>query len=491
MSWVAVNIGTYRSSAAIMVGERITKVHPLGSSSDICSFPTVAYVTENHQIRVCAEANAWKNQDPSRFIKDFKYDIHQEQLAFLGVSYCDIVASILRSIKVSAEAMNEGQPIENVLLSIPNQYGASDPRIDILGKAAKNAGFIQVEFIKEALATSYHYRLNSSNGTSLIYDLGEMMFTPALVRQDATGLNVIASSSGLIAGGKYLDELLYKKLISTNHIEYAEDENVQIQQISLVTTMCREVKELLSELDDVSHPIPIIGAGTFNINRQEFERIITPLLEKTYAECDALLCNANIEWKDLKQVVLVGGSSMIPCVTSLFKKYLNEKDASNICFFHAKSVEGKPVDSIYSTCLGSIQYIKERESVSVSGTTTDNVDLLSNKEKGLGYFNGSTFQKNWLLAANCFYKDLLDNEDEESYNYLLRIFQTIIDNLSIVDGTLVIEPILDKVGEDSVDLLVEYLCQLQDRYEQLGYNTFVQDINKLSFWIEIIEIIHN
>lgn len=490
MSWVAVNIGTYRSSAAIIVGERITKVHPLGSSSDICSFPTVAYVAENHQIRVCAEANAWKNQDPSRFIKDFKYDIHQEQLAFLGVSYCDIVASILRSIKVSAEAMNEGQPIENVLLSIPNQYGASDPRIDILGKAAKEAGFIQVEFIKEALATSYHYGLNNFNGTSLIYDLGEMMFAPALVRQDVTGLSLIASSSGLEVGGKYFDELLYKRLISTNHIEYKEDENNQIQQISSVTTMCHEIKEQLSELDGVSFPIPLKGAGTFNIERQEFERIITPLLEKTYAECNSLLQNADLEWKDLNQIVLVGGSSMIPCVTILFQKYLNDKDVYDVSFVHAKSIDGEFADSVYSTCLGSIKYIQERESVNTSSTTSGTFELLSNKEKGVGYFNGSFFPKNWLLAAYCFYKELLDNEDEDSYTYLLQIFQTIIDNLRIADGTLVLNPILDKVGEDSVDLLVEYLCQLQERYEQLGYNTFVQDIYKLSFWIEIIEIIH-
>ena len=157
MSWIAINIGTYHSSAAIEIGGRITKVRPLGSSLDTCSFPTVAYVTEDCHIRVCAEANAWKCQDPSRYIKDFKYDIHQEQLAFLGVSYCDIISAILKSIKVSAEAMLGGQQIEDVLLSIPNQYGTSDPRVDILKNAAQATGFNRIDFIKEALATSYHY----------------------------------------------------------------------------------------------------------------------------------------------------------------------------------------------------------------------------------------------------------------------------------------------------------------------------------------------
>lgn len=118
-------------------------------------------------------------------------------------------------------------------------------------------------------------------------------------------------------------------------------------------------------------------------------------------------------------------------------------------------------------------------------------DCLSNKEIGIRFYNGLDRPKNWLMAAFNFYKVLLENEDNECYNYILQIFQCIIEHLRIVDGTLELAPVLDVVGEDSVDLLVEYLCLLQDRYERLGYDTFVQEIYKLQFWIEIIEKIHN
>ena len=489
MSWIAINIGTYHSSAAIEVGGEVKKVRPLGSSLDTCSFPTVAYVTEDHHIRVCAEANAWKCQDPSRFIKDFKYDIHQEQLAFLGVSFCDIITAIFNSIKISAEAMLGGQQIEDVLLSIPNQYGTSDPRIDILKNAAHATGFKRVEFIKEALATSYYYGVNSQNQVALIYDLGETMFSPALVRNDSNGISVIASSTGIEAGGKYIDERLYKKLLATNHLEYASDDNMQIQQISSVITMCREVKEQLSEFETVSHPVPLKGAGIFNIDRKEFESLISSLLERTYSECDLLIHHANLEWKDINQIILVGGSSNIPYVTTLFHKYLNGKDV-NTNIVHNNTADGKLLDSNYSICLGAIQYIQECERT-VSQQTVQDDETLSNREKGIRFYNGSDRPKNWLMAAFCFYNELTEHEDNECYNYLLQIFQYVIDNLRIVDGTLALEPILDVVGENSVELLVEYLCQLQDRYERLGYDTFVQEIYKLQFWIEIIEKIHN
>lgn len=489
MSWIAINIGTYNSSAAIEIGGRITKVRPLGSSLDTCSFPTVAYVTVDHHIRVCAEANAWKCQDPSRYIKDFKYDIHQEQLAFLGVSYCDIISAILKSIKVSAEAMLGGQQIEDVLLSIPNHYGTSDPRVDILKNAAQATGFNRIDFIKEALATSYHYSIDNQNGVALIYDLGEMMFVPALVRSDSGGTTMIASSSGIEAGGKYIDEMLYKSLLASNNIEYAADDDVQIQQINSVMAMCREIKEQLSEFESVSHPVPIKGAGVFSVNRKEFEASISSMLEKTYAECDSLLHHANLEWKDLTQIILVGGSSNIPCVTTLFQKYLSGKDVS-INIVHNQSVDGVYLDPTYSISLGTIKYIQEcNRNISQHNPIDD--ECLSNKEVGIRFYNGIDRPKNWLMAAFNFYKVLLENEDNECYNNILQIFQYIIEHLRIIDGTLELEPVLDVVGEDSVDLLVEYLCQLQDRYERLGYDTFVQEIYKLQFWIEIIEIIHH
>ena len=489
MSWIAINIGTDHSSAAIEIGGRVTKVRPLGSSLDTCSFPTVAYVTDNHHIRVCTEANAWKCQDPSRFIKDFKYDIHQEYLAFLGVSYCDIISAILKSIKVSAEAMLGGQRIEDVLLSIPNQYGTSDPRVDILKKAALATGFNRVEFIKEAIATSYHYGINEQNGIALVYDLGEMMFAPALVKSDSGATTIIASSPGIEAGGKFIDEMLYKRLLASNHIEYAADDDVQIQQINSVMAMCREIKEQLSELEGVSHPVPIKGAGIFNVDRKEFETSISSMLEKTYAECDSLLHHANMEWKDLTQIILVGGSSNIPCVTTLFQKYLSGKDVS-IDIVHNQSVDGAYLDPTYSICLGTLKYIQEcNRNISQHNPIDD--ERLSNKEVGIRFYNGIDRPKNWLMAAFYFYKVLLENEDNECYNYILQIFQYIIEHLRIIDGTLELEPVLDVVGEDSADLLVEYLCQLQDRYERFGYDTFVQEIYKLHFWIEIIEEIHN
>ena len=196
-----------------------------------------------------------------------------------------------------------------------------------------------------------------------------------------------------------------------------------------------------------------------------------------------------LTWKDINQIILVGGSSNIPYVTTLFHKYLNGKDV-NINIVHNNTADGKLLDSNYSICLGAIQYIQECERIIPQQNVQDD-ETLSNKEKGISFYNGNDRPKNWLMAAFYFYNELTENEDNECYNYLLQIFQYVIDNLRIVDGTLALEPILDVVGEDSVELLVEYLCQLQDRYEQLGYDTFVQEIYKLQFWIEIIEKIHN
>ena len=74
---------------------------------------------------------------------------------------------------------------------------------------------------------------------------------------------------------------------------------------------------------------------------------------------------------------------------------------------------------------------------------------------------------------------------------MMEIYQLILDKLEIENGNLVFQPIVDSVGEDSVDLLVELLIHLQADLEHKGYNTFIQEIFDVDYWIPITDSIIN
>lgn len=77
MNWVSIDFGTSYSSATVMVDDKPVKVHPMGGLYNMYGFPTVAYVDEQKGIKVCNDALPWRCQNPERFVKDFKLNIHE------------------------------------------------------------------------------------------------------------------------------------------------------------------------------------------------------------------------------------------------------------------------------------------------------------------------------------------------------------------------------------------------------------------------------
>ena len=50
---------------------------------------------------------------------------------------------------------------------------------------------------------------------------------------------------------------------------------------------------------------------------------------------------------------------------------------------------------------------------------------------------------------------------------------------------LVFQPIVEIIGEDAVDMLVELLICIQQKLDAEGYESFIQQIYDLSYWAEI------
>lgn len=112
-------------------------------------------------------------------------------------------------------------------------------------------------------------------------------------------------------------------------------------------------------------------------------------------------------------------------------------------------------------------------------------------DKAMALKTGNGIGKNWILSAYYFNKAYSSTQDENAFNQMMEIYQLILDKLEIENGNLVFLPIVDSVGEGSVDLLVELLIHLQADLESKGYNTFIQEIFDVDYWIPITDSIIN
>ena len=344
--WVCIDFGTSNTAAAI----EIDGAPHIVSYCNDQYFPTVTCVLDNGSIEVCQNAISFRTSHPETFKQEFKLNIGDD-IDINSVTYTDIVAKILEFVKGCAETENNGNSIANVLLTIPALYTENDHRKAVMISAAKKAGFSNVEFVKEPDAAAHHYAYISkqkSIGLTLVYDLGGGTFDPALVDISAKNALLLGNDSGVKCGGHYFDRAIYKH-ISAKFSEYKPLSKTQRLEDY---EACRRLKESLSSLPSASQMFS--NGETYTLTRDELNTLLKPLIELTLKSCDNVVATSNRTWTDVKQVILVGGSTALPLISEMLEKHLVSHSASGVKIIrNTKGVNGE-YSHRFATCLGGI-----------------------------------------------------------------------------------------------------------------------------------------
>jgi molecular chaperone DnaK len=95
---------------------------------------------------------------------------------------------------------------------------------------------------------------------------------------------------------------------------------------------CEKGKKELSSAQSTDINLPFITADAsgpkhlqMNISRSEFERLVDPLIERTRGPLEQALKDARMKPSEIDEVVLVGGSTRIPKVQELVRKFFDKE----------------------------------------------------------------------------------------------------------------------------------------------------------------------
>lgn len=315
-------------------------------------FPTVACVLGKDKIAVCQSAEQFKTKYPEFYLQEFKLNI-AEPLDCNGAGYREVVAAILRHIKGCAEIENNGNRIDNVMLTVPAIYTESDRRKEVMRQAALDAGFRKVAFMREAHAAALHYAYiqgTETVGLSLVYDLGGGTFDPALIMLSGENEpDFLGCDSGVKCGGQYFDAAIYKQAQAE-----AKASGVPLERSAKWSDFlaCRLLKEDLSVSREATTLLS--NGNPFTLTRTDFEEMIRKKLYLTLDACDMVLTSARREWTEVEQVLLVGGSTAIPLVSSLLQQHLISHNARKVKVVRSLSGPNGEYDHNYAVCLGGI-----------------------------------------------------------------------------------------------------------------------------------------
>ncbi|MDR3622262.1 MAG: Hsp70 family protein [Paludisphaera borealis] len=286
--------------------------------------PSVIYFGVDPPV-VGQEAKEWARLGDAEIASFFKPHMGSPlyQLEFHGKTYsaADLAAIVLKKLKDDAEAAI-GDEIDRAVITVPAYFGDAQRKATI---AAGNAAGLEVlRIINEPTAATLAYGLNkpgAEDETVLIYDLGGGTFDVTVARITADDIAVLATAGDHDLGGKNWDDRIATFLAEQFAAETGFDPLDDPVALNEVLVRSEQAKWALSERSSTRVTLQL-GAQrkTYEISRDEFEAMTSPLMDRTRRLTEEALDEAGLSWHRLDGVLLVGGSTRMPMVRSYVTK---------------------------------------------------------------------------------------------------------------------------------------------------------------------------
>ncbi|MEW8043154.1 MAG: Fe-S protein assembly chaperone HscA [gamma proteobacterium symbiont of Phacoides pectinatus] len=229
------------------------------------------------------------------------------------VTPIEVSADILKGLARRAE-QTLGGDLQGVVITVPAYF--DDAQRQATKDAATLAGLKVLRLLNEPTAAAVAYGLDSgSDGVHAIYDLGGGTFDISILRLQRGVFEVLSTGGDSALGGDDLDRAVAEWLMGQAGI--AEDADHAMLR-RLMRDACA-AKEALSEADSAPIELELADGSHWRgeLTREQFNTLVDPLIRKTLAPCRRALRDAGITAAEVRDVVMVGGSTRVPRVREL------------------------------------------------------------------------------------------------------------------------------------------------------------------------------
>ena len=261
-------------------------------------------------------------KDLGNSINELPYQIVEAQRQLIKVKIGEkeytpqeLSAEILKKVKTNAESVL-GEPVKKAVITVPAYF--DDAQRQATRDAARFAGLEVARIINEPTAAAIAYGLDEKKeGYIAVYDLGGGTFDISILKLSGKIFKVIATHGNTQLGGDDFDKAVaddIKKKIQKIHPDVQFDDP---ESKLLLKKTAESIKKELSFSTETSYSMELPKTGlTFDgiFKIEEFETLIDPMIEQTLESCNHVLREANLTVEQIEEVVLVGGSTVIPKV---------------------------------------------------------------------------------------------------------------------------------------------------------------------------------
>ncbi|HVP43401.1 MAG TPA: molecular chaperone DnaK, partial [Terriglobales bacterium] len=226
----------------------------------------------------------------------------------------EISAFILRQLKKNAERYF-GAPVTKAVITVPAYF--NDAQRQATKDAGRIAGLEVMRLVNEPTAASLAYGLDrKKDGTIAVYDLGGGTFDISILRLQEGIFEVVATNGDTHLGGDDIDNLLIIIALDDIQGDLGLDLRRNGEAVQAIRKAVIDAKLALSAQDTAQIDLELPQGKHYRrqITREQFEGLITPILQRTTGPVKQAMADAGLKPEQIDEAVLVGGSTRIPKV---------------------------------------------------------------------------------------------------------------------------------------------------------------------------------
>lgn len=247
----------------------------------------------------------------------------------------EISAVILQKLKADAEAYL-GEPVTKAVITVPAYF--NDSQRTATKNAGEIAGLDVLRIINEPTAASLAYGLDKkASETILVFDLGGGTFDVSILDVGDGVIEVKSTAGDSHLGGDDFDQKIVDWLADEFRAEHGVDLRKDSKALQRLREAAEKAKIELSSAVGTDISLPFITAVDnepihleTTLSRSKFEDLCSDLLERIKGPVERSVKDAKLNYSEIDEIVLVGGSTRIPMVQELVKKMTSKEPNKSV-----------------------------------------------------------------------------------------------------------------------------------------------------------------
>jgi molecular chaperone DnaK len=343
---MGIDLGTTNSLAATWKDGRPVVIKPEEAGSG--SVPSVINLADDGTVLVGRKARDQAMVDPrhtifsiKRFmgrgiadlgddLKSFPFPVSEDENGLIQVEAHSKVYTpqelssliLMRVHDLACRSMG-GTEIQRAVITVPAYF--DDTQRQATRDAARLAGIDVLRIINEPTAASLAYGLDqTATGNIAVYDLGGGTFDISILSIEEGVFSVLSTNGDTHLGGDDFDRALANLALEGLAEKLSAEELSDPGLLQAARLAGEKCKMELSTHPEADLHVVLPESGVHYRRRvtiEEFDALVTPLVERTLDSCRRALADAELEPKDVAEVVMVGGSTRMPCVHAAVESF--------------------------------------------------------------------------------------------------------------------------------------------------------------------------